>query len=70
MDVLKLYDEGYAIGQSDIRADCVHFRWRDEVFVVHDRALKTEKHGYFLLAKVDDVRKSSEMVKHTRSDLI
>ena len=55
----KLFDQSYAIGVSDIRGDCLHFRYENEFFVVKDRSLKTEVKDGLLVAKVADVRKLS-----------
>lgn len=59
MDGLKLFQKGYAIGKPDIRGDCYHFRYENEFFVVYDRSLKVRKIGGKLVAKVADVRRTS-----------
>lgn len=60
MDGLDLFRKGYAIGTSDIRGDCYHFRYEDEFFVVKDRSLKTRMVGKTLVAKVSEVRKLAD----------
>ena len=59
-----IFEQGFAIGQSDIRGDCLHFRFENEFFVVKDRSLKTETIEGRLVAKVVDVRKLADGVKH------
>ena len=59
MDALRHFRKGLAIGRSDIREDCLHFRFYEEVFTVKDRSLKTKKKGDYLIAKIEDVRKSA-----------
>lgn len=54
-----LFDKGFAIGQSDIRGDCYHFRYENEFFIVKDRSLKTRLFKKQLIAKISDVRRLS-----------
>lgn len=55
----SIYKQGYAIGQSDIRADCLHFRFYDEYFVLTSRNVRTKRMDGFMVAKIEDVRKAS-----------
>ena len=57
MNPLVHFKRGEAIGHSDIRGDCLHFRFYDEFFIVKDRSLKTHQVKGRLLAKIADVRK-------------
>lgn len=54
---LDWYRKGYAVGHSDIVQDHLHFRFYEDVFVIKDRSLKTEKRGQYMVAKIEDVRK-------------
>ena len=54
----KYYDKGFAVGRSDIRMDCIHFRFYEEVFIV-TRPLKTRKVKDYLIAPIQNVRKAS-----------
>ena len=60
MDDLKYYKRGLAIGQSDIRNDCIHFRFKDEKFIVSNPQLKTRNVYGQLVANVKDVRKLAD----------
>ena len=57
MNPLVYFKRGEAVGQSDIRGDCLHFRFYDEFFIVKDRSLKTRSVKGRLLAKIVDVRR-------------
>ena len=54
----KYYDKGLAVGRSDIRQDCLHFRFYEEVFIV-TQPIKTKKVKDYLIAPVKEVRKAS-----------
>lgn len=54
-----IFKRGFAIGQSDIRDDCLHFRFYDEFFVIKSRDLKTRTLRGHLVAKIADVRKAA-----------
>ncbi len=58
--MFSIFDKGLAIGQSDIRGDCLHFRFENEFFIVKDRSLKTRLKDGLLVAKVEDVRKLAD----------
>ena len=53
-----IFKRGLAIGQSDIRADCWHFRFYDEFFIVRGN-LRTRRLRGRLVAKIRDVRKAA-----------
>lgn len=55
-----IFEKGFAIGQSDIRGDCLHFRFYDEFFIVKNRSLKTRFIEGLLVAKIEDVRRADE----------
>ena len=57
MNPLVHFKRGEAIGQSDIRGDCLHFRFYNEFFIVKDRSLKTRHVKDRLIAKIVDVRR-------------
>ena len=57
MNPLIYFKRGEAVGQSDIRGDCLHFRFYNEFFIVKDRSLKTRAIKGALVAKITDVRK-------------
>ena len=59
MNPLVHFKRGEAIGQSDIKGDCLHFRFYNEFFIVKDRSLKTRQLKGRLLAKITDVRRLS-----------
>ena len=56
----KIFKQGLAIGQSDIREDCWHFRFYDEYFLVLKRKLKTRMEGQYLVADIEEVRKVAD----------
>lgn len=55
----EIFKRGLAIGRSDIRDDCLHFRFHDEFFVIRSRGLRTRKFRGHLVAKIADVRKAA-----------
>ena len=58
MTQTEVYKRGLAIGRSDIVSDCWHFRFYEEVYTVTLKTLKTRKYRGYIVAKVEDVRKS------------
>ena len=60
MDALSAFRRGFAVGQSDIRGDCLHFRFYSEFFIVKERAFATEAEGGFLLAPIAKVRAAAD----------
>ena len=55
----KLFEKGIAVGQSDIRADVVHFVYRNEQFTIPTFKLNgvLKWSGYFWEAPVRKLRK-------------
>lgn len=55
----KLFDRGVAVGQTDIRLDAMHFKFRDELFTIPlARAMEVARHnGYYYEAPIDEVRR-------------
>jgi len=55
----RLFEKGFAIGKSDVRGDCLHFRFYDEFFVVKG-PIKTRTLEKRLVAKISEVRKLAD----------
>ena len=58
-----LYAKGIAVGESNIKADTLVFRWKDEVFEFPTVALIpgiAAYNGYFYEAEVERLRKMKE----------
>lgn len=54
-----LYDQGIAVGHSDIAADKVYYRFHDEIFEFPTSRVPRNflnYNGYFYTAKVEDLR--------------
>lgn len=57
-----LYEQGTAVGQSDVREDAVVFRWWDEIYVVPTFAAGKfmEMRGDNIYAAYKDLKKAEE----------
>ena len=60
-----IYRRGLAVGESDVRSDQMHFRYREELFSFPTHAVVDCMHfnGYFYTARVRDLRKLNK-AKH------
>ena len=55
----KAYDDGLAVGFSNIKNDTMHFRFRDEIFEVPTTAVvqHAKWNGYWYEIGIDDLRR-------------